>query len=49
MLDIKLPFRILQWVDHHRGDMPRSVFIKKCLIYLYDKDDSLDVDKIKDL
>ena len=49
MLEITLPFRVLNWVDLNRGELPRSVFIKKLLIHLFDNKDSLDVDKIKEL
>lgn len=49
MLDIKLPFRILQWIDQNRGDQSRSLFIKKVMIYVFDNKEGLDIDKIKEL
>jgi len=49
MLDIKLPFRVLQWVDSNRGEQSRSLFLKKVMIYVFNNKESLDVDKIKEL
>ena len=49
MLELTLPFRVLDWIDKNRGELPRSVFIKKLMIHLFNEKDTLDVEKIKEL
>lgn len=38
-MNLKLPFKVLGWVDEHRGIMSRQAFIVQCLIKLIEIDD----------
>lgn len=41
-MDLKLPFRVLEWVDANRGRMSRQAFIVQCLVKL------MEIHEIKD-
>jgi len=33
-MNLKLPFKVLGWVDENRGPMSRQAFIVQCLVKL---------------